>query len=95
MHFNATAHPSLIALLLLAKAHGQQRPSELRDDASRRGRRESKKRMSATEDQETPSWRDFMASLKFLEAEGYIEIFYNDKGERMVRIAPGAEKARL
>ena len=51
--------------------------------------------MSATEDQETPSWRDFMASLKFLEAEGYIEIFYNDKGEQMVRIAPGAEKARL
>jgi len=51
--------------------------------------------MSATEDQNTPSWRDFIASLKFLEAEGYIEIFYNDKGERMVRIAPGAERATL
>jgi hypothetical protein len=51
--------------------------------------------MSATDDKNTPSWRDFMASLKFLEAEGFIEIFYNDKGEQMVRIAPGAEKARL
>ena len=51
--------------------------------------------MSATEDQDTPSWRDFMASLKFLEAEGYIEIFYNDKGEQMVRIAEGAETATL
>ena len=51
--------------------------------------------MSATEDQDTPSWRDFMASLKFLEAEGYIEIFYNDKGEEMVRFAEGAEEAVL
>jgi hypothetical protein len=51
--------------------------------------------MSATDDKDTPSWRDFVASLKFLEAEGYIEIFYNDKGERMVRIAPGAEQATL
>jgi len=51
--------------------------------------------MSATEDRDTPSWKNFMASLKFLEAEGYIEIFYNDKGERMVRIAPGAEQATL
>jgi len=51
--------------------------------------------MSATDDKDTPSWKDFMASLKFLEAEGYIEIFYNDKGERMVRIAPGAEQATL
>jgi len=51
--------------------------------------------MSVTDDSDAPSWRDFMASLKFLEAEGYIEIFYNDKGERMVRIAPGAERATL
>ena len=51
--------------------------------------------MSATDDKDTPSWRDFMASLKFLEAEGFIEKFYNDKGEQMVRIAPGAERATL
>jgi len=51
--------------------------------------------MSVTDDSDAPSWRDFMASLKFLEAEGYIEIFYNDKGEQMVRIAPGAEQATL
>lgn len=51
--------------------------------------------MSATDDCNEPSWQDFMASLKFLEAEGYIEIFYNDKGEQMVRIAPGAERAML
>jgi len=51
--------------------------------------------MSATNDGNTPSWSDFMASLKYLEAEGYIEIFYNDKNEQMVRIAPGAERARL
>ncbi len=51
--------------------------------------------MTASDDRNTPGWRDFMASLKFLEAEGFIEIFYNDRGEQMVRIAPGAEKARL
>jgi hypothetical protein len=41
------------------------------------------------------TYEDFMHSLKWLEAEGYIEIFYNDKGERMVRIALGAERATL
>ncbi len=68
-------------------------PLLAKHDQNREG--SSKKPMSATEDQDTPSWRDFMASLKFLEAEGFIEIFYNDKGEQMVRIAPGAERATL
>jgi len=36
-----------------------------------------------------------MSSLKWLEAEGYIEMFYNDRGEEMVRIAEGAEEAVL
>ena len=51
--------------------------------------------MTATDDHDTPGWREFMASLKWLEAEGYIEMFYNDKGEEMVRIAEGAEEAVL
>ena len=41
------------------------------------------------------TYEDFMSSLKWLEAEGYIEMFYNDKGEEMVRIAEGAEEAVL
>ena len=46
-------------------------------------------------DDQTPSWREFLNSLRYLEAEGYIEIFYNEKNEMMVRIATGAEKAKL
>ena len=51
--------------------------------------------MTALDDHDTPGWREFMASLKWLEAEGYIEIFYNEQGEEMVRIAEGAETATL
>ena len=51
--------------------------------------------MTATDDHDTPGWREFMSSLRWLEAEGYIEIFFNDKGEEMVRIAEGAEEAVL
>ena len=41
------------------------------------------------------TYEDFMSSLKWLEAEGYIEIFFNEQGEEMVRIAEGAEEAVL
>jgi hypothetical protein len=51
--------------------------------------------MSAPDDRNTPGWREFIASLRWLEAEGYIEMFYNEKGEKMVRIAEGAERATL
>ena len=51
--------------------------------------------MTATNDHNTPSWREFMSCLKWLEAEGYIEMFYNEQGEEMVRIAEGAEGAVL
>ena len=51
--------------------------------------------MTATDEHDTPGWREFMSSLRLLEAEGYIEIFYNDQGEEMVRIAEGAEEAVL
>lgn len=42
-----------------------------------------------------PSWREFWASLKYLQSEGYIEIFYDDNGEETVRIAEGAEGYKL
>ena len=51
--------------------------------------------MIAADGHDTPGWREFMASLKWLEAEGYIEIFFNEQGEEMVRIAEGAEEAVL
>ena len=51
--------------------------------------------MIAIDEHDTPGWREFMASLKWLEAEGYIEMFYNEQGEEMVRIAEGAEEAVL
>ena len=38
-----------------------------------------------------PGWREFWQSLKWLEAEGYIELFYDANGEETVRIAEGAE----
>jgi hypothetical protein len=47
------------------------------------------------DEHDTPGWREFMSCLRWLEAEGYIEMFYNDKGEEMVRIAEGAEEAVL
>ena len=49
--------------------------------------------MSASD--QPPSWREFLNSLRYLEAEGYIEMFYNEQGEEMVRIAEGAEGAVL
>lgn len=46
-------------------------------------------------DDNGPGWREFWQSLKWLEAEGYVELFYNEAGEEMVRIAAGAEEAQL
>jgi hypothetical protein len=51
--------------------------------------------MTLPDDRNTPGWREFMASLRWLEAEGFIELFYNEQGEEMVRIAEGAENATL
>lgn len=39
--------------------------------------------------------QDIFACLRWLEAEGYIELFYNERGEQMIRIAEGAENAKL
>jgi hypothetical protein len=39
--------------------------------------------------------QEVFACLRWLEAEGYIELFYNERGEEMIRIAPGAEDATL
>jgi hypothetical protein len=48
--------------------------------------------MTATNEHDTPGWREFMSCLKWLEAEGYIEMFYNEQGEEMVRIAEGQKR---
>ena len=37
------------------------------------------------------TYADFYACLKYLEQEGFVEIFLNEKGEQMIRIAEGAE----
>lgn len=50
---------------------------------------------TANDAEDTPGWREFWASLKYLEAEGYIELGYDANGEETVRIAPGAENAKL
>jgi hypothetical protein len=49
----------------------------------------------ANDREDNPGWREFMASLRWLEAEGFIEISYNSQGEEIVRIAEGAENATL
>ena len=51
--------------------------------------------MTANDAEDTPGWREFWQSLKWLEAEGYIELFYDKNGEETVRIAEGAENAKL
>jgi hypothetical protein len=50
---------------------------------------------TAHDSEDTPGWREFWQSLKWLEAEGYIELFYDDNGEETVRIAEGAENAKI
>lgn len=41
------------------------------------------------------TYSDLIASLKYLEDEGYIERFYDENGQECVRIADGAENARI
>lgn len=41
------------------------------------------------------TWSELMASLRWLEAEGFIEIFYDKNGNEVIRIAEGAEDAKL
>ena len=51
--------------------------------------------MTALDDHDTPGWREFMASLKWLEAEGYIEKFYDSNNDLCVRICEGAEDCEV
>ena len=37
------------------------------------------------------TYEDFMAALSYLEQEGFVERFLNEKGEEMIRICEGAE----
>ena len=37
------------------------------------------------------TYEDFLAALSYLEQEGFVERFYNEKGEEMIRICEGAE----
>ena len=41
------------------------------------------------------TYTDFLAALNWLEAEGYIEKFYDDSGHECVRICEGAEEAEV
>ena len=43
----------------------------------------------------TYTYGDFIAALKYLEAEGYIERFYNSNGSECVRICEGAEECEV
>jgi hypothetical protein len=41
------------------------------------------------------TYEDFVSSLKWLEAEGYIEKFYDSNNELCVRICEGAEDCEV
>jgi len=77
-------------MLLLSQAYGQQRPSELRDDASRRGRWKDTEQMKYQY-----TYEDFVYSLKWLCDEGYIEKFIDEDGNTCVRICEGAEDCEV
>jgi hypothetical protein len=51
--------------------------------------------MTAPDDCNTPGWREFTASLRFLEAEGFIVRWTDAQDNEWVRIADGAENATL
>jgi hypothetical protein len=51
--------------------------------------------MTAPDDCSKHSWREFAASLRFLEAEGFIVRWTDAQGNEWVRIADGAENAKL
>jgi hypothetical protein len=44
---------------------------------------------------EGPDYREFTAALRFLEAEGFIVRWTDEHGNEWVRIADGAENAKL
>jgi hypothetical protein len=44
---------------------------------------------------EGPDYREFTAALRFLEAEGFIVRWTDEQGNEWVRIADGAENAKL
>jgi hypothetical protein len=44
---------------------------------------------------EGPEYREFIAALRFLEAEGFIVRWTDAHGNEWVRIADGAENAKL
>jgi hypothetical protein len=80
----------LLSMLLLVQSHREQYPPKLRNDASRRGRRQDTEQMKYQY-----TYEDFMHSLKWLEAEGYIEQFIDEDGNVCVRICEGAENCEL
>jgi len=41
------------------------------------------------------TYDDFLSALNYLEAEGYIERFFNSDGSECVRICEGAEEAEV
>jgi hypothetical protein len=41
------------------------------------------------------TYGDFIAALQYLEAEGYIERFYDGNGSECVRICEGAEDCEV
>ena len=41
------------------------------------------------------TYSDFISALEYLEAEGYIERFYDSDGSECVRICEGAEEAEV
>jgi hypothetical protein len=43
----------------------------------------------------TYTYGDFVAALEYLEAEGYIERFYDSNGSECVRICEGAEDCEV
>jgi hypothetical protein len=44
---------------------------------------------------DSAEWRELESSLRFLEAEGFIERWIDAQGNEWVRIAEGAENATL
>jgi hypothetical protein len=76
-------------VLLLATA-GQQCFTTIQRHERRRGRGQDTEQMKYQY-----TYEDFMHSLKWLEAEGYIEQFIDEDGNVCVRICEGAENCEL
>jgi hypothetical protein len=41
------------------------------------------------------TWSDVISSLRYLQAEGYIELFFDENGQECVRICEGSEDAEV